>query len=278
MIEVVPWIFLAVIALVAIVFAIFQDWRTHEVANWISFSLLIFALGFRFFYSLLSVDGEWSFLYQGLIGFGIFFAIGNIFYYSKIFAGGDAKLMIALGIVLPFYEDFMSNLNLFATFIFLFLISGAIFGIIMGVKITLSHRKEFRKEFYKRFKSSKVLFYITTCLAILFVVLGFFFELFFVLGIIIFVLPYFYVWAKSVDESCMTKEISTSRLREGDWLYRNLRIGNRLIKARWEGLTKKEISFLKNHKSKIVIKEGIPFTPVFLISFILLLIKVFFLG
>ena len=94
-------IFLIILALIFILVATFQDLRMREVANWINFSLIIFALGFRFFWSLFSESG-FGFFYQGLIGFGIFFILGNLFYYGRIFAGGDAKLMIAMGAILPF--------------------------------------------------------------------------------------------------------------------------------------------------------------------------------
>ena len=108
-------IFLFVLALIWIVFATIQDLRKREVANWLNFSLIIFALGFRFFYSLFS-DIGFNFLYQGLIGFGIFFILGNLLYYGKMFAGGDAKLMIALGAVLPFSVVFRENLEIFLLF------------------------------------------------------------------------------------------------------------------------------------------------------------------
>ena len=101
-------IFLFVLALIWIMFATVQDIRKREVANWVSFSLIIFALGFRFFYSLFS-DMGFDFFYQGLIGFGIFLILGNLLYYGKMFAGGDAKLMIALGAVLPFSVIFKDN-------------------------------------------------------------------------------------------------------------------------------------------------------------------------
>ena len=44
---------------------------------------------------------SFNFFYQGLIGLGIFFVLGNAFYYGRFFAGGDAKLMISLGAILP---------------------------------------------------------------------------------------------------------------------------------------------------------------------------------
>ena len=93
-------IFLIVLGLIWIVFATLQDLKEREVANWLNFSLIIFALGFRFFFSLFAEQG-FSFFYQGLIGLGIFFIVGNGLYYARVFAGGDAKLMIALGTILP---------------------------------------------------------------------------------------------------------------------------------------------------------------------------------
>lgn len=41
-----------------------------------------------------------------------------------------------------------------------------------------------------------------------------------------------------------------------------------MIKANWVGLTKAEIISLKKTKKQVVIREGIAFTPVFLISFL----------
>ncbi|MBU2053223.1 MAG: prepilin peptidase [Nanoarchaeota archaeon] len=99
-------IFLIVLGFVWIIFASVQDLKNKEVANWLNFSLIIFALGFRFFYSLF-YRGGFSFFYQGLIGLGIFFVLGNLLYYGRMFAGGDAKLMIAMGAVLPFSESFL---------------------------------------------------------------------------------------------------------------------------------------------------------------------------
>src|SRR6056297_2108238 len=91
---------LLVLGLIWISFAVIQDIREREISNWLNFSLIIFALGFRFFYSLFELQ-DMSFFYQGGIGFGTFLVLGNLFYYSRMFAGGDAKLFMALGAVLP---------------------------------------------------------------------------------------------------------------------------------------------------------------------------------
>jgi len=143
-------IFLSALALIWIVFATVQDIRKREIANWLNFSLIIFALGFRFFYSLFS-DFGFSFFYQGLIGFGIFLVLGNLLYYGRMFAGGDAKLMIALGAILPFTLVFNDNLRIFALFFILFLL---IIFKASSTKISVSGRGI--KTFLLRIKSNRL--------------------------------------------------------------------------------------------------------------------------
>jgi len=94
-------------------------------------------------------------------------------------------------------------------------------------------------------------------------------------GILIFIIPYFYLSAKAIDEVCMIKKISPKNLTEGDWLYRDVRIGNRIIKKRWDGLTKEEIKLLKK-KNYVFVRQGIPFSPAFLIAFLFLIYFWFF--
>ena len=262
-------IFLFVLALIWIVFATIQDIRKREVANWLSFSLIVFALGFRFFYSLFST-GEFSFFYQGLIGFGIFLILGNLLYYGKMFAGGDAKLMIALGAVLPFSVIFRENLEIFLLFFVLFLLIGAAYSILASVYLSLKSFKRFKREFIKQFKKNKKLSILAIFVALVLLAFGFLDNLFFILGILIFVLPYLYMYVKSVDESCMVKRVKASKLIEGDWLYKDLKVGRKIIKAKWDGLSKAEIKLIQRKLNFVTIRNGIPFTPVFLISFVAL--------
>lgn len=262
-------IFLFVLALIWIIFATVQDIRKREVANWLSFSLIIFALGFRFFYSLFS-DTGFDFFYQGLIGFGIFLILGNLLYYGKMFAGGDAKLMIALGAVLPFSVIFNENLKIFVLFFVLFLLVGAVYSILASVYLSLKSFKRFKREFSKQFRKNKKLSLLVIFVALVLVAFGFLDNLFFILGSIVFVLPYLYVYVKSVDEACMVKRVMTSKLTEGDWLYKDLKVGKRTIKAKWDGLSKAEIKLIQRKLNFVTIRNGIPFTPVFLISFVVL--------
>jgi len=211
-------IFLAILAVVWIFFAVVQDLRTREIANWLNFSLIIFALGFRFFYSLFNSD--FGFFYQGIYGLGIFFIIGNLFYYGRIFAGGDAKLMIALGAVLPFYDNFYENINFFLIFLMIFLFVGAIYTLIGSLWFSLVNFKAFKKEFRKQLRKFKKYYLSGLFLAILLALLGFVNGIFLSLGALIFVFLNLYIYAKAVDESSMVRNVKTGKLTEGDWLYK----------------------------------------------------------
>jgi len=263
-------LFLYGLALIWILFAIIQDIKTTEICNWVSYSLIIFAMGFRFFYSLFAL-GNFKFFYYGLIGLAIFFIIGNLFYYSKIFAGGDSRLMIALGAIIPIQGSPLYNLKILGIFILLFFISGAIYGIFATIFVGLKNFKLLKKELSIQFEEKRKFVILILIFACIFLGLGFVYRTFFNLGILLFLIPYFYLFAISVEKSCMIKNVKPSQLTEGDWLYEDVKIGKKLIKSKWRGLTKEEIKLLKRKKF-IKIHYGIPFSPAFLIAFILLIL------
>ncbi|MEK6896964.1 MAG: prepilin peptidase [Nanoarchaeota archaeon] len=260
-------IFLFVLALVWIAFATAQDLKTREVANWLNFSLIVFALGFRFFYSLFSAGG-FGFFYQGLFGLGVFFVLGNLLYYGKMFAGGDAKLLIALGAVLPVSESFYDNLEGFLFFLAIFLLVGAFYSIIVSFWFCFKNFDKFRKEFRQQFKINRKMFILSLLFSIALLILSYanFYLIF--IAVIIFIFPYLYLYAKAVDETAMVKNLDSKKLREGDWLYKDVKVKGKTIKANWGGLTKEEISLLRKNHKKIRIREGVAFTPVFLVSFL----------
>lgn len=269
-------IFLFGLGLIWILLATIQDLREREVDNWLNFSLVIFALGFRFFYGFFNSDlgnlklEDFWFFYQGVFGFGIFYIAGNAFYYSRIFAGGDAKLLIALGAVIPIFNSFLDNLKLMAVFVLLFFIFGALYSLISSLILGRRNFKKLKKEFKKIFLENKlkIIFGIGICLV--FVLLGIVESFFIVFGILFFGFFLLLIYAKAVENSCMIKKIKTSELREGDWLYKDVFVKGKKIKANWDGLTSKEISLLKKEKDYVLVKEGIAFVPVFLISFLVL--------
>ena len=259
--------FLFGLGLVWMIFASIQDLRTSEIANWLNYSLIIFALGFRLFVGLFG--GDWSFFYQGLIGFGIFFILGNLLYYGKMFAGGDAKLFYALGAILPIYSSFSANLEIFFLYFLLFLISGFIYGFSFSLYFGFRNFKNLKKEFKNQFKKNKKIIILGTFLGCIFLIGGFYFSGFFWFGLFLFFISYLYLFVKSVDESCMVKKVKPGKLTIGDWLYKDVKIGSKKIKATWNGLTKKDIVLLKKNKKDVLIRYGIRFAPVFLIAYLL---------
>ncbi|MDD5700256.1 MAG: prepilin peptidase [Candidatus Nanoarchaeia archaeon] len=270
-------IFLLALALIWIIFAMISDFKTTEIPNWLSFSLIIFALGFRFFYSLFSA-GDFSFFYQGLIGFGIFLVIGNLMYYGKIFGGGDARLIYGLGAILPFSNNIFTNLEIFISFLMLYLSIGGVYGLLAGGYFALKNSGKFRKEFKILFRKNLKFSLIIMMLGILIMIPGLIFnKLFLLLGILIFLLPMLYIFAKSTEESCMKKNTAPKLLREGDLLYSDVKLGKKLIKAEWGGLSKEEIKLLQRRNKLVMIKHGIAFSIVFLIS-LLLLIYIYFIN
>jgi len=262
-------IFLYGLALIWLIFAVISDIKSSEIPNWLNFSLIIFAFGFRFFYSLFA-STDFSFFYQGFIGFILFLALANLFYYCKMFAGGDMKLMISLGAVLPIFSTFSQNLKVLFIFIFLYLFVGAIYGLVMSISLSIIHAKNFRKGFVYLFKENKKLVMVSILFAIIFVFLSFYIISLFYFGILLFVFPYFYLFLKSVDDFCMVRKVPVNKITIGDWLSEDVKIGKKLIRATWNGLSEEEIKVLRKRGRKFLIRYGIQFSPVFLISFILL--------
>ena len=118
--------FLFALAFVWTLFATIQDLRKREVANWLNFSFVTFALAYRAFYA--AVKSDFSFFLFGLYGFFVFFALAHALYYSKAFAGGDAKLLIGYGVILPYTDNF-SLISTSIIFILMLLTLGAIYSI-----------------------------------------------------------------------------------------------------------------------------------------------------
>ena len=273
MIEVV----LICLAFVWIIFASIEDIKKREVEDWLSYSLIIFALGFRFFYSLFYND--YSVFYLGLIGLCIFFILGNVLYYCRTFAGADAKLMIALGTILPISASFIINLKFFVLFLFLFFFVGGVYGIIWSFVLSIKNSKSFKKDFSKRFSKNKKIILLLLCSGLILMSFGFSYTPLFLFGALVFIIPYLFIYAKSVDSCCMQKNILPSQLTVGDWLVNDVKIGKKTIKANWDGLLLSDIKLLIRNKKKVLVRYGIPFIPVFLISLILfLLTKNYFLN
>lgn len=266
-------LFLIILALVWIVGAVIQDLHRREVDYIWNFSLVAFAIFYRLAVSVFT--GNYVFVLNGIFGFLLLFILGTFFYYSRIFAGGDAYLLGALGAILPLSYDWIINLKLMGLFILLFLITGAIYVFIWALMISFMNWNAFSKEFKKQWKSYSNLFLMFFVLVLLWIFSAILVNRIEItlIGIVVLLFPVLFIFGKAVEESCMTKLISPSELTVGDWLYEDIHVAGKKIKSTWEGVSEDDLKLIqKKCKKNILVKYGIPFTPAFLFGFLLLLL------
>jgi preflagellin peptidase FlaK len=257
-------VLLIVLSILWMMAASVTDIKKREVSDWLSFSL--FAIGFFFLIIQAVTEKSYEFLIPSAIIFGIFLIIANLLYYLGIFGGGDAKLLIALSIILP-QLTFRSILNLPSAVIFLLncLLIGSIYGMIYSIILAFKYRYEFRENLAKI--KFPVLPFLIISIAI--AAISFFsYQYLLIFAVMILLFPLLFIFTKAVENVALIKTIETSKLTEGDWLAQPIKVGSKIINAK-SGLTVKEIEFIKRHKTHVTIKEGIPFVPVFLIAFLL---------
>jgi Flp pilus assembly protein protease CpaA len=265
------WLFLT-----GIIVASLQDLKRREVDNWLNLFLLLASFSFIFFQAIFSKDA--TIIFQAGFALVTLFIFMNMFYYGRVFAGGDAKLLFAMTVFF-IGATFVATLVNMGIFLLFLMLAGSIYGIIYSVVLYI---KDFEKVNKKIKEGFSVLW--VRCLIVLGVILFVFSyvnwwypHLFFGLGwgmpfllfaIFALVLPLLYVFAKGLENASMMRTISGKELREGDWLVNDIRVGRKTIKADWDGVSLEDIKLLKN-KKKVKIKEGLPFVPAFLIAFLL---------
>lgn len=258
------------IALLWISAACVTDIKKREVANWLSFSLIAIALAIRAFAAVLAPQPSY-FLY-GLAGLAAFFALGNALYYTKIFAGGDAKLLIALGAAFATTPSFTHVSSMHIPFLLLFFINlllfGSAYGIFYSIALAIKNKRAFIAEFKKlsmETKKLRFLFLLFVSLLFVMLLLAKLQGMLFLLAIVL-IFPYLYIFVKAVENSCMIKLLSPEQLTEGDWLAGPVKIGKTVIRPKTEGLSIEEIKLIRKARKKVLVKQGMPFVPVFLIA------------
>ncbi len=272
------------IALIWISAATLFDIKTKEVPDWLSFSLIAIGIFVNLFYSL--YEGIYINLLYSFMGFLFCFLFGNLLYVLKQWGGGDTKLLIGIGILIPFYPKTLLNYfnpNLDMPFLLIFIMNlmivGGIYGLIMAFYYAIINKKKFYKEFLFLFKKNKAFLEIVSPIFILFLFLTLFVEkdyrwMFFLLSALILLLPYLFLLMKAVENSSMYRKVKIKDLREGDWLSGDIKYRKKIIyKPKYYGITKEEIKMLKKYKIKdVIIKEGFAFIPSFFFGFLITII------
>jgi len=166
--------FLFALAFLWTLFASIQDLKQREVANWLNFSLIAFALAYRAFYSISTKNPKFFLL--GLTGTILFIMLAYALYYGKAFAGGDAKLLMAYGAILPF-TSFSNIIPLTLLFLFLLFSIGAIYSIIYSFFIISKNKKTFTKEFKNKTKKHKKMLVVSLTIFTLLILISFSIQL-----------------------------------------------------------------------------------------------------
>lgn len=271
--------FLVIVALVYVTVATIFDVKTREVPDWLSFSLIAIAVFSNFLYSL--IFNQWNYILYSLIGLAVFFSFGSLMYYARQWGGGDAKLLAGLGALLPQYPILLKNYfnpNLNIPFLLIFiiniLVAGGVYGLIYSVVIAARNKKSFLKEFISLINFYKEKMFFLIAFLFMLAALSFFFSLQAIIipftFVIIFII-FTFVFIKAVENSSMYKLISVDKLTEGDWV---VSINSKIrYKPNPLGVTKQDIAKIKKLKAKkVLVKEGLPFVPAFLIGLIISLI------
>ena len=225
-------LFLIILAFIWIIGAILQDLRRREVDNIWNFSLIGIALSYRASASVFS-NNYW-FLVNGIIGLLIFIILGNVFYYSRVFAGGDAKLLIGLGPILPLSYNWFNNFKIFGVFLFLFLICGSLYVLFWALFLVAKNYKKFSLEFNKILVKSRYVVYSTFLLAFLWIIFVIVIKeyVLILLSFMIILFPLVYAFAKACEEACLIKSLKPTDITEGDWLYHDIFISGKKIKKK----------------------------------------------
>lgn len=270
-----------VVGLLALIIASWSDIKTREVPDWLSYSLVAFAVGSALILSL--YHGYSHIIINSLIGLGIGVAIGLFMFYTGQWGGGDSKLIMGLSALIGFsFSDFQTNLPNLLIFVLNILLVGAAYGLIFSFVKALLNFKAFRQAALKKLRSKemiviRVILLVIIISAFVFLLVSRSVESAMVFGLAMVLFIFFYLWTfvSIIEKTCMISDIKVKDLTEGDWVINNVvkRKGKQeklILKPTKTGITEKQIARLKKHHiRKVTVKVGVPFVPSFLVAYIL---------
>ena len=274
-------LFFAIIIVIVLLIGSYTDIRTREVPDWLNYGFIISALGFRAIWS--AADNDITYIAEGVFGFLVFLALAYAMFYAGQWGGGDAKMMMGLGAMIGLQLDFRSSL---ISFFFNIFLVGAVYALAWSIALAVKNRKRFSEEFKKLFYTKKMLLMrkIIIISAAVLLVIAFLLEdfqlKFMLFALVLLYAATFYLWifVRAIERSCMLKMVAPEKLTEGDWIAKDVCVsGKRICGPKDLGISMEQIKELKRLKkqkkiSRILIKEGIPFVPSFLLAFIAALV------
>jgi len=261
------------VTLFVLLAASWQDIRTREVADTLTYGLLVFGIAYGA--AKAALESSWIPLWQMLLGLGIMLVLGLFLYRTGQWGGADTKLLMGLGALLGLG---FGSLDL-VFFLILALFAGAGYGILSMLVLMFKNWKKFRPAFVTLLRKPGVhrLRYVVlgTCFLLVILVLVLkgpkrvllVFLLFLIYGL-------FYLWlaVKAVEQGILIRWYKVEELTEGDWIQKDVVVkGKRVCGPKDLGISPQQIAKLKRLKvRKVLVKEGIPFVPSFLLGLVLL--------
>lgn len=270
---------LVVITLISLIIAAFTDLRTREVPDWLSYGLIAIGLGLNLLFSFIYCS-YWFFV-NSLAGFVLLLIVALIMFYAGQWGGGDSKVLMGLGALIGLDVKF-TQFPFLISFLVNVLLIGSFYGLSWSFILAFRNWRNFYKEFKKISHNLKIIklriylfVFVFLMLVFSFLSRGTFFSFFF-LALLLMSLVIFYLWifVKAIEKTCMIKAVSPDKLTEGDWIMKEVKVNGKYICGPKDlGIEKKQIrELVKLYKQKkvkrVMIKEGIPFVPSFLVAYI----------
>lgn len=277
--ELLPYAVTYCLSFVVLLAGSLTDLRTREVPDWVNYGLIISGVGLNLLFSV--IYSNIFFAINSLAGLLVFFGFSYIMFYAGQWGGGDSKMLMGLGAAIGIDVSFKSS-QFLAGFLINMLFAGAVYGLLWSIFLAFRNRKKFIKELNRELsrknavRAKKImLFCLALSATLLFIVKPYPIKLL-ILSAAFLVVSTFYIWAfvKAIEKSSMHKLVEPSRLTEGDWIVKDVYVNRDYITGPKDlGIGKKQIKKLiglykKKRVGKILIKEGIPFVPSFLIAFV----------
>lgn len=249
--------FLGVSAFLFVLVAVIVDLRRKEVPNWVSFSFIAFMLVARVSSGVLF--GNWEELFGAMFAGGILFLVGLGLYAMRGFGGGDVKLLVGIGLALP-VSSFLSGAIEAGIYFLVLSLAGVVYSLFMSFIIAGRDVKRFGKELWEEIIRNRIVLSIILAFGIgvsfLFIGRAIFVSIFLFLALFMFL--------KAVDKMMVVLK-SAKELEPGEWMQSKIKVNGKWIIPNMHGLSWSEIQRLRKAGKKVWIKEGIAFTPSFLI-------------
>ena len=253
------WI-LAGLTFVVFLIGTVTDIKSRELPDYVSGMYIIAALTIRGVWAVIKADAM-IFLAGVVLGGAVFF-FSYLMYKARMWGGGDVKLLTGVVIALAGFND----RYVFVLFYMLnFFVVGAIYGIAMSFIYALKNPEGVKKDILAPKNGLAVLTGMIGALAIYF---GVKIEIAKITAVLLPAVIVLEIVLRAVEKNCFVKKIPVSRLTEGDWVVTELKGVYNPEKD--VCVTEKIINeFRKGGYKEVVVKEGIPYIPSFLISFII---------